>query len=105
MEMGGTGQCLSVGEQFLVLYFPVTSHLLHAAQPVALGHPPTLGWGEVPNHHPILPLDRPPCSLPDGKKRPGGGGNLEQSMPNPWLGLSQTGDGGCGAWELGHTCS
>lgn len=34
-----------------------------------------------------------------------GGGNLEQSIPNPWLGLSQTGDGGCRAWEFGHTCS
>lgn len=34
-----------VGEQLLVLYFPVTSHLLHAALPVTLGHPPT-HWAE-----------------------------------------------------------
>lgn len=30
----------------------------------------TLGWGEVPNHHSILWLDRPPYILPDGKEQP-----------------------------------
>lgn len=35
-----------VGEQVPVLYFPVTSHLLHAALPVTLGHPPTHRAGE-----------------------------------------------------------
>lgn len=36
---------------------------------------------------------------------PGGGENLEQSAPNPWLGLTQTGDGGFRGWEFWHTYS